>query len=63
MERVIQVSVAVSTAAVRFRAEVRAEGIEEAVRLTAASYPGGEVMPSVRPRCLLRTSWRDALCG
>jgi hypothetical protein len=39
----IRVSVMVSRGPVHFRAEVRAESIEEAVRLAAASYSGGEV--------------------
>ena len=43
MERVIRVSVAVSSGAVPFRVEVRAASIEEAVRLAAVSYPGGEL--------------------
>ncbi len=43
VERVIRVSVVVNSEMVRFRAELRAESIEEAVRLAALSYPGGEV--------------------
>ncbi len=38
----IRVSVAVSSGADRFKAEVRAEGIEDAVRLAAGIYPDGE---------------------
>ena len=39
----IRVSVAVSTGTTRFKAEVRAESIEDAVRLAAGIYPDGEV--------------------
>ncbi len=39
----IRVSVVVSSGAIRFRAEVQAESIEEAVRLAALNYSSGEV--------------------
>ena len=39
----IRVSVAVSSGADRFKADVRAESIEDAVRSAAAIYPDGEV--------------------
>ena len=39
----IRVSVAVSTGAIRFKVELRAESIEDAVRLATAVYPDGEV--------------------
>ncbi len=42
-ERVIRVSVAVSSGAVRFKVEVQAESIERAVRLACVRYPGCEV--------------------
>jgi hypothetical protein len=40
---VIRVTAAVGSGADRFKAEVRAESIEDAVRSAAAIYPDGEV--------------------